>query len=64
VANERLCGEWTLAFWDGPGADELAEYFAYTDLSGKPEGKAIPWHVYLGEVMWTILSDWGYEWRG
>jgi hypothetical protein len=55
--------EWTLGFWDGPGPDELAEYFAYAELSGERTGVVVPWRTYLQEKMWLMLADWGYPWR-
>jgi hypothetical protein len=56
--------ERTLGFWDGPGPDEVVEFFAYQDLFGQCEGVTLPWHVYLGERMWMILEILGYRSRG
>jgi hypothetical protein len=63
VADGRACGEWTIAFWEGPGPREVADYFAYERHLGLPEGVSLPWSTYMAERMWAIIEELGYLWR-
>jgi hypothetical protein len=53
--------DWTLSFWDGPGPDDIVEYFAYVDLSGEPAGTVITWRIFQAEKEWLLLGDYGYD---
>jgi hypothetical protein len=47
---------WSWSFWEGPGPDDLAEYFAFEQMVGSAVGMPLPWSAFTRGRMHALLK--------